>query len=259
MLYPMLWLISASFKDNNAIFTSIGLWPNKLDFTSYVKGWQTGTEFTFSTYFFNTFKIVIPKVIFCIVSSTITAYGFARFDFRFKKALFSLLIATMFLPQVITRLPLYLLWRQIDMLDSYVPLVINTLFAQEAFFVFMLIQFLRSIPMDLDEAATIDGCNSFQILTKILLPSLKPAIMSCVIFQFVWSMNDFMGPLIYISSVEKYPVSIALKMSIDNTSGIVAWNQMIAMSVIAILPSLILFFSAQKFFVQGVTSSGIKG
>ncbi len=259
MLYPMFWLIGASFKSNAEIFTSVSLFPKKIDFAPYIEGWKTKTEYTFGTYFMNTFQIVIPKVIFSLISSLLTAYGFARFDFKFKKILFSLLMATLFLPQVVTRIPLYILWRQLGFLDTYIPLIANTLFAQEPFFVYMLIQFLRSIPIDLDEAATIDGCNSFQILTKILLPTLKPAIMSCIIFQFVWSMNDFMGPLIYISSVEKYPVAIALKMSIDNSSGIVQWNQIIAMSIISILPSIILYFSAQKYFVEGTTSSGIKG
>ena len=188
-----------------------------------------------------------------------TAYGFARFNFKFKNILFALLMATMFLPAVVTRIPLYIFWKQFNMLDTYVPLIAPTVFAQEPFFVFMLIQFLRSIPRDLDEAATIDGCNTFQILWRILLPQLRPALISCIIFQFVWSFNDFLGPLIYISSVDKYPVALALKMSIDTSSGIVEWNQILAMSLISLLPALILFFSAQKYFVEGVTSSGIKG
>ena len=253
MIYPILWLVGASFKTNTEIFTEIGFIPKRIDFTPYIEGWQTRTEYTFTTYFANTFKIVIPKIIFCLVSSTVTAYGFARFNFKFKNILFALLMATMFLPAVVTRIPLYIFWKQFNMLDTYVPLIAPTVFAQEPFFVFMLIQFLRSIPRDLDEAATIDGCNTFQILWRILLPQLRPALISCIIFQFVWSFNDFLGPLIYISSVDKYPVALALKMSIDTSSGIVEWNQILAMSLISLLPALILFFSAQKYFVEGVT------
>lgn len=259
MIYPILWLVGASFKTNTEIFTEIGFIPKRIDFTPYIEGWRTRTEYTFTTYFANTFKIVIPKIIFCLISSTLTAYGFARFNFKFKNVLFALLMATMFLPAVVTRIPLYIFWKQFNMLDTYIPLIAPTVFAQEPFFVFMLIQFLRSIPKDLDEAATIDGCNSFQILWRILLPQLKPALISCIIFQFVWSFNDFLGPLIYISSVDKYPVALALKMSIDTSSGVVEWNQILAMSLISLLPALILFFSAQKYFVEGVTSSGIKG
>jgi len=202
---------------------------------------------------------VIPKIVLSLVTSTLVAYGFARFNFPLKKILFAVLMAMMFLPAVITRIPLYIFWKQLGLLDTYVPLIAPTLLANEPFFIFLLIQFMRSIPTYLDEAATIDGCNSFQTLTQILIPTLKPALISCVIFQFVWSFNDFLGPLIYVTSLEKYPVALALKMSIDQSSGIVQWNQILAMSFLALLPPVILFFSAQKYFVEGVTSSGVKG
>lgn len=259
MIYPIIWLVGATFKTNNEIFTSVNFIPKRIDFTPYIEGWKTRTQYTFTTFFLNTFKFVIPKIIFCLASSSLVAYGFARFNFPLKKILFFMLIATMFLPAVITRIPLYILWKQFGLLDTYVPLIAPTIFANEPFFVFLLIQFMRSIPIYLDEAATIDGCNSFQILTKILLPALKPALMSCLIFQFLWSYNDFLGPLIYVTSLKKYPVALALKMSIDQSSGIVQWNQILAMSFLALLPPLILFFSAQKYFVEGVTSSGLKG
>lgn len=259
MIYPIIWLVGATFKTNNEIFTSINFIPKRIDFTPYIEGWKTRTKFTFTTFFINTFSFVIPKILFCLITSSLVAYGFARFNFPLKKVLFSILMATMFLPAVVTRIPLYILWKNLGLLNTYVPLIAPTLFANEPFFVFMLIQFMRSIPTYLDEAATIDGCNSFGILTKILLPSLKPALISCTIFQFVWSFNDFLGPLIYVTSLSKYPVSLALKMSIDQSSGIVAWNQILAMSFLALLPALILFFCCQKYFVEGVTSSGVKG
>lgn len=259
MIYPIIWLVGATFKTNNEIFTSVSFIPKRIDFTPYIEGWKTRTKYTFTTFFINTFSFVIPKIIFCLVSSTLVAYGFARFNFPFKRILFSILMATMFLPAVVTRIPLYLLWKQLGVLDTYIPLVAPTVFANEPFFVFMLIQFLRSLPTYLDEAATIDGCNSFQILIKVLLPTLKPALISCTIFQFIWSFNDFLGPLIYVTSLKKYPVALALKMSIDQSSGIVEWNQILAMSFLALVPALILFFIAQNYFVEGVTSSGVKG
>lgn len=258
MLYPIIWLVGASFKENNEIFTSIGFIPKRLDFQAYIDGWNTKGDYTFTLYFINTFKYVVPKIIFTLFSATITAYGFARFEFPFKKIMFSLLMATMFLPQVVTRIPLYLFWKNLGMLDTYIPLIANSVFAQEPFFVFMMIQFLRSIPRDLDEAATIDGCGEFGILWRILVPALKPALISCVIFQFVWSFSDFLGPLIYITSQDKFPVSLALKLNIDPSTN-TPWNQVFAMSLISLLPAIILFFSAQKYFVDGVTSSGIKG
>ncbi|TCW34987.1 oligogalacturonide ABC transporter membrane protein [Thermohydrogenium kirishiense] len=259
MLYPILWLIGASFKTNSEIFTSIGIIPKTMNFSPYIKGWITQTQYTFTTYFINSFKIVIPKVIFTVFSSVITAYAFSRFDIPYKNLLFSALISTMFLPQIVTRIPLYLLFKQVNLLDTFVPLYANDIFANEAFFVFLLIQFFRTIPKEIDEAAVIDGCNSFELLIKVLVPNLKPAIISVVLFQFLWSMDDFMGPLIYISSVEKYPVSLALRMAIDNTGSIIQWNQIIAMSLIALLPSIILFLSAQKYFVEGIVTTGLKG
>ncbi|EME7090810.1 carbohydrate ABC transporter permease [Enterococcus faecium] len=258
MLYPIIWMIGASFKSNNEIFTSIGFIPSTIDFQAYIDGWDTKGDYTFTLYFINTFKYVIPKIVFTVVSATLTAYGFARFDFPFKKVMFLLLMATMFLPQVVTRIPLYLFWNRLDLLDTYIPLLANSFLGQEPFFVFMMIQFLRSIPRDLDEAAIVDGCTSFGVLWRVLLPALKPALISCVIFQFVWSFSDFLGPLIYITSQDKFPVSLALRLNVDPSTN-TPWNQVFAMSVISLLPAIILFFSAQKYFVEGVTSSGIKG
>ncbi len=258
MIYPLLWLFGASFKSNSEIFSSIGLIPKSLDFSGYVKGWKTATEYTFTTYFINTYKIVIPKVIVTIISCTITAYGFARFDFVGKNLLFTLLMATLFLPQVVLNIPQYLLFRDIGWLDSYLPLIVPSAFALDTYFVFLLIQFLRGIPKELEESAKIDGCNPLQTLWFIIVPMLKPAIVSCALFQFMWSSNDFMGPLIYISSVAKYPASIALKMSMDATA-VVNWNAIISISIIAILPSLIVFFMAQDQFVEGISAGGVKG
>lgn len=258
MLYPIIWMVGASFKSNSEIFTSIGFIPSSIDFQAYIDGWNTKGDYTFTLYFINTFQYVIPKIIFTVISATITAYGFARFDFPLKKVMFSFLMATMFLPQVVTRIPLYLFWNKLDLLDTYVPLLANSFFGQEPFFVFMMIQFLRSIPRDLDEAATVDGCSSFGVLWRILVPALKPALISCIIFQFVWTFSDFLGPLIYITSQDKFPVSLALRLNVDPSTN-TPWNQVFAMSVISLLPAIVLFFSAQKYFVEGVTSSGIKG
>src|SRR5699024_867337 len=176
-----------------------------------------------------------------------------------KRILFLLLISTLFLPEVVTRIPQYILFRELDFLNTYVPLIAPDALAQNAFFVFMMVQFLRSIPDDLDEAAYIDGANSFEVLWMILLPSMKPVLINTVIFQFIWTFNDFLGPLIYITSVDKYPVSLALQMSVDATSGAVQYNQIFAMSVISLLPAIILFFALQKYFIGGDISSGLKG
>lgn len=258
MLYPLVWLVGASFKSNTEIFTEIGFWPSQFDFSAYVKGWKTSTEYTFATYFLNSFLIIIPRIIVTVISCVLVAYAFARFEFWGKKILFSIMVGTMMLPLIILRLPQYLMFKEFGWLDSYLPLIVPSAFATDTFFVFMLVQFLRGIPRDMEEAAQIDGCNALQLLWYIIVPLLKPAIISVVVFQFIWTMNDFMGPLIYLSSVEKYPVSLALKMSIGATEE-VEWASVIAISVVALVPSLLVFFLAQRHFIEGATSSGIKG
>nr|WP_230390882.1 carbohydrate ABC transporter permease [Reinekea sp. G2M2-21] len=258
MLYPLAWMISASFKPNHEIFTSMSLIPKDFSWDGFINGWKTGTEYTFGRFFLNTFMYVIPKVILTVISSTIVAFGFARFEIPFKKFWFTTLIATILLPQSVLLIPQYLMFREMGMLDSYMPLYLPMAFATQGFFVFMLIQFLRGLPTDMEEAAMIDGCNSFQLLWYIIVPILKPAIISVALFQFMWSVNDFLGPLIYISSVEKYPIALALKLSIDVTEA-ANWNEILAMASIAIVPSIVVFLIAQNYFIEGVTAGGVKG
>lgn len=258
MLYPLVWLIGATFKSNAEIFGSAGFWPSRLDFEAYVKGWKTSTEYTFATYFLNSFLITIPRIAVTVVSCVLVAYAFARFEFWGKKWLFGVMVATMMLPLIVLRLPQYLLFREVGWLDGYLPLIVPSAFATDTFFVFMLVQFLRGIPRDMEEAALIDGCNALQLLWHIIVPLLRPAIVSVIVFQFIWTMNDFMGPLIYLASVEKYPVSLALKMSIGATEE-VEWANVIAISVVALVPSVLVFFAAQRHFIEGAASSGIKG
>ncbi|MBP6899349.1 MAG: carbohydrate ABC transporter permease [Burkholderiaceae bacterium] len=258
MLYPIVWLVGASFKSNAEIFGSAGFWPSTWNFESYVKGWKTSTEFTFATYFLNSFLIAVPRIVVTVISCVLVAYAFARFEFWGKKWLFGIMVATMMLPHVILRIPQYLMFREFGWLDSYLPIIVPSAFATDTFFVFMLVQFLRGIPRDMEEAAVIDGCNALQLLWHIVVPMLKPAIVSVVVFQFIWTMNDFMSPLIYLSTVEKYPVSLALKMSIGATEE-VEWSSAIAISVVALIPSVAVFFAAQRHFIESATSSGIKG
>lgn len=258
MLYPLLWLAGASFKTNAEIFSEVGFWPSRFDFGAYARGWKTSTEYTFATYFLNSFLIVIPRIVVTVISCVLVAYAFARFEFWGRKFLFSVMVATLMLPHIVLRVPQYLLFKELGWLDSYWPIIVPSAFATDTFFVFMLVQFLRGIPREMEEAAQIDGCNALQLLLYIIVPLLKPAIVSVIVFQFIWTMNDFMGPLIYLSSVEKYPVSLALKMTLGATEE-VEWASAIAISVVALLPSVAVFFAAQKHFVESAASSGIKG
>ena len=174
--------------------------------------------------------------------------------------LFAVLMATLFLPQVVLNIPQFLMYRQFGWVDSpyYLALIVPTLFAQETYFVYMLIQFMRNIPRELDEAAKIDGCNIMQTLVLVLVPMLWPAMVSAGLFQFMWSSNDFMGPLLYVNSPARYPATLFVRMSMDADTGF-AWNRVMAVSLISIIPSLVVFFLAQRQFMDGVTAGAVKG
>ena len=176
MIFPLIWLISASLKPNNEIFGTLSLVPSKFMWNSYTEGWKGSGQFTFGVFFINTLKLVVPTVICTLISSVIVAYGFARFEFPLKKILFMFMLSTLMLPNAVIIIPRYILFNSLDWLDSYLPFIIPAIFATNSFFIFMLVQFLRGIPKELDESAVIDGCNSFMILARILLPLSKQAL-----------------------------------------------------------------------------------
>ena len=259
MLYPLLWLIGASFKTNEEIFSSVWFMPESFSFSAYINGWKTVTPYTMWHYFINTFCIIVPKTVFAVTSSVLVAYGFARFDFPLKKMFFALLMGSMLLPSIVSIMPMYLFWNRLGLTDTYVPLTLPSLFACEGMFVFILIQFFRGIPKEFDEAARIDGCGSLRTLFSVLIPCIKPAVISIAVFTFLWTMNDFLSPLIMVNSVEKYPLSLALRLSVDSTGQGYEQNKIIAMSVIGLIPSVAVFALAQKKFVSGITAGGLSG
>lgn len=258
MVYPLIWLFFASFKANNEIFGTLSLFPKHVVWNSYAKGWQGSGQFTFGVFLFNTIKMVVPVVLFTLLSSTVVAYGFARFTFPLKNVLFAIMISTLMLPNAVIIIPRYILFKEFGWLNSYLTFTIPALFACTPFFIFMLVQFFRGLPRELDESATIDGCNSFSILTRILLPLCKPALFSAAIFQFIWTWNDFFNSLIYINSVKKFTLALGLRMSLDVSSAAM-WNEVMAMSIVAIVPCVMIFFFAQKYFVEGIATTGLKG
>jgi len=258
MVYPLLWIVSASFKTNNEIFSSASLIPKEVLWNGFADGWKGVGQYSFAVFFANTFKMVIPTVFFTVISSLLVAYGFARFRFRGKKILLGLVIASLMLPNEVIIIPRYMVFNKLGWLNTYLPFIVPASLATYSFFIFMLVQYIRSIPRELDESAHIDGCGSFRILISIIIPLCIPSIVSCTIFQFVWRWNDFINPLIFLSSVKKYTVSLALRMTLDVTDTI-AWNQTMAMSVLSMLPPVLLYFLSQKYFVEGVTTTGLKG
>ena len=259
IIYPFLWLVGAAFHDTYALEVNPRIIPKEPSLNGFINGWKGAGVYTFGTYFKNTYVYVVLKVIFTVVSALITAYGFARFQFPFKKPLFSILISTLLFPAVVIIVPMYILYSKIGWVDTYAPMLVPALFAGDTYFVYLLIQFFRSIPKDMDEAAMIDGCGPVGRLEKILLPMMNTPIVTVMLFQFIWTGNDFMYPMIFLSSERKFPVSVGLKMFIDSSGALISWANIFAMSFLAILPPLVVFLFAQSTFVEGISTSGLKG
>ena len=262
MIYPLVWMVGATFKSNAEIFSGIGFLTANPTLQGYIDAvtQNYGGDISIWRAFINTYSFVIPKVIFTVISSVIAAYGFSRFKFKGRELLFGIMISTLFLPQVVLNVPQYLMYNSFGWVNSpfYLPLWVPTLFATETYFVYQLVQFMRSIPHDLDEAAAIDGCGPVKILYKIIAPMLSPSLVACGLFQFMWSCNDYMGPLLYVQTPSKYPMSIFVKLSMDADSGF-NWNRILALSLISIIPQLIVFFCAQDAFIDGISAGAVKG
>lgn len=257
-LYPLVWLFFSSFKTNTEIFSSISLLPKIFNWSSYIEGWKGSIQYGFGVFMVNTFKLTIPTVFFTLISSSLVAYGFARFEFPLKKILFAVVISTLMIPNTVLIIPRYIIFKQLGWIDSYLPIIVPAIFACTPFFIFMLLQFFRGIPQELAEAAMIDGCNSLDIFHRIYMPLSKAVIFALVAFQFLWTWNDFYNVLLYINSVSKYTVSLGLRMALD-VQAATAWNQILAMSVVSLIPCIIVFFMAQKYLVEGIATTGIKG
>lgn len=258
MMYPIIWMFFATFKTNTEIFGSTKLLPENFNLQGYINGWNVNGRITYATFFLNSFKLTLITTLLTVAACAIVAYGFARFKFPCKKILFGILITTMMLPDSILLIPKYSLYHSMNLLDSYAPFYLQAILACYPFFVFMLIQFIRGLPKELDESAYIDGCSEIGVFVRILAPLMKPALFSAGLFQFMWTYNDYTNVLIYVNSVKKYTLSLALRLSLDSES-VIQWNKVMAMSFLSLVPLIILFFAAQKYFVEGIATSGLKG
>ncbi|WP_338552376.1 carbohydrate ABC transporter permease [Paenibacillus sp. KS-LC4] len=256
MLYPVIWWVGASFK-SMAELGEPSLWPTVFMWENYSNGWSFSPQFTFATFFANTLMMEFWNVIGGVATAALVGYGFGRLNFKLRNFWFSILLLTMMLPAQVTVVPQYILFNKLGFTDSYVPLILPHFFGGGAFFVFLVVQFVRGIPRELDEAAQIDGASVYGIFFRIIAPLIKPALVTVGIFTFLWSWDDFFSQLLYLSSVEKFTVGLALRMFIDQFE--VQWGQLLAMSLLSVVPSAILFFVAQKHFVEGIATTGIKG
>ncbi|MAU12886.1 MAG: sugar ABC transporter permease [Anaerolineaceae bacterium] len=257
MLYPLLWMVSSSLKPETEIFESSGLIPSQLTFSNYVNGW-TALQTPFTRFYINSFIIVIVSVIGNVLTSSLTGYAFARLEFRFKRIWFSLMLMTLMLPFHVTLVPRYIMFNELDWINTFLPLVVPSFMATQAFFVFLNVQFIRGIPRDLDEAAAVDGANKWDIFRRIIFPLSMPALITTAIFSFIWTWNDFLSQLLYLNKTELLTVPLALRQfvsAMDQSS----FGQLFAMSTLAQIPILLFFVFGQKYIVEGIATTGFKG
>lgn len=259
MIYPLVWMIMSSFKDTHTIFnTASELLPRNPTLENYVNGWKGFGKVGFSQFFANSFFIAIVATIGTVLSSSIVAYGFARMNFFGRGPLFAAMLVTMMLPAQVLMIPQYLWYQKLNWVGSYLPLIVPYWFATQGFFVYLMVNFISGIPKDLDEAAKIDGCSTYGIYLRIILPLIVPALITAGIFSFIWRWDDFLSALLYVNKSEMYPVSLALKLFCDPGSSS-DYGAMFAMSTLSILPVMLIFIFLQKYLVEGIATSGLKG
>jgi len=252
-LFPFLWMISTSLKAPTELMTNppilipeTPLWSNYIDALNYFPFWR---------YLLNSVFLVVMTMIGSVLSSALVGYSFARLQWPGRDVWFGILISTMILPSAVTMIPQFILFKNIGWTNSYLPLIVPA-FTGNAFNIFLLRQFFRTIPMQLSESAQIDGASELRIFAQIILPLSKPALATVAVFTFMGSWNDFMGPLLYVNDKMSYTLSFGLR-TFQMQSGTM-WNLMMAASLVVAIPTLVLFFSCQKYFIEGVTLTGIK-
>jgi multiple sugar transport system permease protein len=256
MIYPVIWMLVSSFRPTDVIFRTPGLWVNDLVIDNYTEGW-TALESPFSQYLLNSAIIVIGAIAGNLMSCSLAAYAFARLQFRFKTLWFSVMLVTIMLPIHVVLVPQYILFNQLGWVNTFIPLILPKFLATDAFFVFLMVQFIRGIPRELDEAARIDGCGHWQIFWKIMIPLMVPALATTAIFTFIWVWSEFFTSLIYLTDPNKYTVPLALRSFLDSTSGS-NWGAMFAMSIVSLIPIFLAFLFGQRYLVKGIATTGGK-
>ena len=259
MVYPLLWMIFSSFKPTNTILaTSRHLIPTTWTIENYKTGWKGFMGYTFATFFKNSFLISFLSTFGTLISSAFVAYALQRLQFKLKRPLFILVLATMMLPPQIMMIPQYMWFRHLGWVGTFYPMIVPYFFAIQGFFVYLIMNFIGGVPKELDEAAKIDGCSYYGIFFRVILPLITPALITSAIFSFIWRWDDYLSALLYVTRPEMRPISLALKLFNDPNSGSDI-GATLAMSTLSILPATILFLIFQKSLVEGIASSGIKG
>jgi len=259
MIYPVVWMIISSFKPNNMIFSDPGLIPKTVTIENYITGWNGYAGTSFRRFFVNSLLMCIGAVIGNLIACTMAAYAFGRLKFVGRDFWFAVMMVTLMLPAHVTLVPRYILFNTFGWVGSYLPIIVPKFLATDAFFVFLLVQFIRSLPKELDEAAIIDGCSEVGVFFRIIVPLATPALVTVALFTFLWTWDDFFNHLLYLTNPPIFSVSRALRTFVGDAGAVSNWGGALAMGTLSIIPAFILFFSLQRYFVEGITTTGIKG
>lgn len=258
MIYPLLWMLSASFKHDNEIFQGFNFFPKEPTLKNYVYGWQGVSGYTFGRFFLNSLFLSTIAIVGNAISCSMAAFAFAKLEFRLKQPLFAIMMLTLMLPFHVKLIPQYIVFNKIGWVNTYLPLTVPKFFAVEGFFIFLMVQFMRTISNELLEAPLIDGCGTFRVYFNFVLPLSMPALVTVAIFSFIWTWNDFLSQLIYLSNPATFTVSLALRMFVDAT-GHSSWGSLFAMSILSLIPLFIIFVAFQRYLVEGITIGSLKG
>ena len=258
MLYPLLWMISASFKDTLEIFQGTNFFPQTVKLDNYAQGWQGLSGVTFTRFFANSFLIVLVALIGNLTSCLMAANAFAKIKFPLKGFWFMLMMGTLMLPMHVKLIPQYIMYNKLGWINTYLPLMVPKFLATEGFFVFLMTQYMRGLPREIDEAAICDGCGQWQRFIRITVPLSVPAIVTTAIFTFIWTWNDFFSQMLYITGIDKFTVALALRQFVDAT-GNSSWGALFAMSTLSLVPLFLMFVFFQNYLVDGITAGSIKG
>ena len=257
MVYPLLWMLSSSFKPEQDVFTSASLFPSRATIDNYLQGWFAG-DAPFGRYLMNSMIICLLCALGNVLSCSLAAFAFARIRFRGKKIWFALMMGSIMLPGHVLLVPQYFMFNALGWIGTYLPLIIPKFLATDAFFVFLMVQFIRGLPAELDEAAELDGCGRYRTWARIILPLTGPALVTTAVFSFIWTYEDFLTPLIYLNDPYTYTVPIGLNLFLQGV-GQSAYGQMFAMSVVSLIPVIIFFLLFQRQLLNGIATTGMKG
>jgi multiple sugar transport system permease protein len=256
MLYPLIWMAVSAFKPGYLVLTDPGLIPTEVTLENFQRGWQVG-QYSFLVFFGNSMVIAVSCILGNLVACSLTAYALARLEFRARRVYFAIVLVSVMLPMHVTVIPQYVIFANLGLVNTFVPLILPKFLATDAFFIFLMVQFIRGIPRELDQAAWIDGSGPFRTFWYIILPLMRPALITTAIFTFIWTWNDFFGQLIYLTHNSVYTVPVALNSLVDSTSndGV---GTLMAMSLLSLLPILAFFAFAQKYLIRGISTTGLK-